>query len=79
MQEIKLKSKVDPAPYLHSVPFTFKGHNVTVKKQTAGVTRVTFKNVPFNMPDEEILHLCSSVGKLVSGNVELERMNNKAI
>lgn len=54
-KEIKLKPNVDPTPYLTTESLiTFKSHYVTVRKQLSNVTRVTFKNVPFNIPDEEI-------------------------
>ena len=56
-KEIKLKKGVDPTPYLTVNPVMFKGHLITIKKQMNNLTRVTFKNVPFNIPDEEIIHL----------------------
>ena len=78
-KEIKLKSNFDPNPFLtQGSPIVFKGHYVTVRKQRCNVTRVTFKNVPFNVPDEEILHLCIHYGKPVS-DLQYERMANKAI
>ena len=78
-KEIKLKPHIDPTPYLtleSNIPF--KGHEVSVRKQRCNVTRVTFKNVPFIVPDEEILHLCNHYGKPVS-DVKYEKMFNKAI
>ena len=78
-KEIKLKPNVDPTPYLTlESPITFKSHDVIVRKQRCNITRVTFKNVPFVVPDEEILHLCIHYGKPVS-NVIYEKMFNKAI
>ena len=61
-KEIKLKQGVDPTPYLTSTPLEFKGHLVSVQKQMNNLTRVTFRNVPFNIPDEEIIHLCQVYG-----------------
>ena len=56
----------------------FKSHGVTVRKQLSNVTRITFRNVPLNIPDEEILHLCDHYGKPIS-DVKYEVMANKAI
>ena len=68
-KEIKLKQEVDPTIYLTSAQIQFKDHDVTVSKQTTNITKVTFKNVPFNIPDEEIINLCSCYGEPVNNNV----------
>ena len=74
-----MKQNVDPTPYLTSEsPITVKGHYVTVRKQHSNVTRVIFKHVPFNIPDEEILHLCIHYGKPVI-DLQYEKMAIKAI
>ena len=73
-KEIKLKPGVDTSPYLtRDKPISFKNHEIVVISQTANVTQVTFKNVPFNIPDEEILNLCSCYGMLVDHTVTYER------
>ena len=72
-KEIKLKKDVDPAPYLTTSPKLFKGHEITIKKQMNNLTRVTFKNVPFNIPDEELIHLCSMYGEPVNNEVIYEK------
>ena len=54
----------------------FYGHSVTTKRQSSKVTRVSFRNVPLNVPDEEIVHLCSFYGKPVSNCVEYEKIVN---
>ena len=51
-KEIKLAAHIDPTPYLMESPISFRGHDVFVRKQRVNVTRVTFKNVPFIVPDE---------------------------
>ena len=61
-KEIKLKQEVDPTIYITSAAIIFKDHEVTVSKQTTNITRVRFKNVPFNIPDEEIINLCECQG-----------------
>ena len=37
---------------------------------------VTFKNVPLNVPDEEIIHLCISYGSSVENKVHYEVLCN---
>ena len=65
---------MDPTPYLTSnQPHIYKGHEVTVRKQINTITRVSFKNVPFNIPDEEILHLCAHYGTAKNNDVICER------
>ena len=71
-KEIKLKRGVDPSPYLTLTPHLFKGHEITIKKQMNNLTRVTLKNVPFNIPDEEIIHLCKVYGEPINNKVHYE-------
>ena len=71
-KEIKLKRGVDPSPYLTLTPHLFKGHEITIKKQMNNLTRVTLKNVPFNIPDEEIIHLCKVYGEPIKNKVHYE-------
>ena len=75
-REIKFKSDVDISPYVRVTPVIFKDHSITVKKQRQNITRVTFKNVPLNVPGEEILTLCACYGKPVETTVQYERLNN---
>ena len=73
-KEVKLKPGVDASQYLtKDTPIIFKNHEIVVISQTANVTRVTFRNVPFNIPDEEIVNLCLSYGELVDSTVSYER------
>ena len=72
-KEIKLRPHVDATKYLTTSPLIFKDHEIQVKKQLANVTRVTFRNVPFSIPDEELLHLCSTYGELVDNIVMYEK------
>ena len=49
-KEVKLKPGVDASQYLtKDTPIIFKNHEIVVISQTANVTRVTFRNVPFNI------------------------------
>ena len=75
-REIKFKPDINTTPFVRVVPFPFKDHSVTVKKQRQNITRVTFRNVPLNVPDEEILTLCACYGKSVDSTVHYERLNN---
>ena len=72
---IKLKRGVDPTPYLRLTPVLFKGHKITIMKQQNNLTKVTFKEVPFNVPDEEIIHLCKIYGEPTMNKVHYEHPN----
>ena len=74
-REVKFKPDVDTSPYMRLTPVQFKNHSITVRKQRQNIVRVTFKNVPLNVPDEEIINLCNSYGKPVS-KVNYEKLNN---
>ena len=73
-REVMLKSGVDISQYLGSC--VFLGHKITTRKQSCNVTKVTFRNVPLNIPDEEIIHLCETYGKPVDYIVHYETLNN---
>ena len=58
-REVKFKPDINVTPYLtSSTPCYFKNHEITVQRVLKNVTRVTFKNIPMSVPDEEIIHLC---------------------
>ena len=81
-KEIKFKPGVDTTCYLTSdIPIDFKNHEITVTRQTANLTRVAFKNVPLNIPDEEILNLCSCYGDIVDSVVNYEKpsLNSRGV
>ena len=64
-KEVKLKPGVDPTQYTtKDTPLYFKDHQIEVRPQSACSTRVSFKNVPFNIPDEELINLCKCYGVL---------------
>ena len=75
-KEVKLKPGVDPKPYLTTAPIKFCDHDVEVRLQSAKVTRVIFRNVPFNIPDEEIINLCQCYGEPVNNCVYYDKPNN---
>ena len=75
-REVKFKPAVDTIPFLRIEPIIFKEHMVTVQKQRQNIIRVSFKNVPLNVPGEEILTLCAAYGKAVDNIVHYERLNN---
>ena len=66
---IKLKPEVEPTPFLKSEPTVYLHHRVTVTSQNNKFTRVTFRNVPLNVPDEELLHLAWHYGTPVDNQV----------
>ena len=45
-------------------------------RQRNNVTKITFRNVPLNIPDEEIVQLVETYGKPVDFTVHYERLNN---
>ena len=61
-KHVQLKPNVTADQFVTPIPIRFKGHEVTVNKQLNNITRVTFRNVPLNVPNEEIIHLCKSYG-----------------
>ena len=73
-KEINLKPGIDPTPYLRTSPITFKGHLVTITQQRTDTIKVTFKNVPWDIPDEEIINLCEVYGTPVMNLVKYEPM-----
>ena len=75
-KHIKLKPGVPVDQFVTTVPFTYKGHDVSVKKLLNNITRVTFKNVPLNVPNEEIIHLCKSYGEPLDNKVYFETLTN---
>ena len=53
-------------------PQLFKKHKISAQVVRTFATRVTFRNVPISVPNEEILHLCSQYGKPKDGIVHRE-------
>ena len=75
-RQVKMKPEIDTAPYITPNPISFMDHEITVKKQLSNVTKVLFKNVPLNVPDEEILNLCLCYGTVLDNKVNQEKMFN---
>ena len=76
LREVKFKPGIHTSPYMRVEPVPFKNHAISVRKQKQNVVRVTFKNVPLNVPDEEILNLCNAYGKPMDYIVHYEKLNN---
>ena len=76
-KEVELKEGVDVTPYLHiETPFQFEGFNITVKKQVTNfATKILFRGVPLNVPDEELINLALCYGQPVGG-VRREKLGN---
>ena len=74
-KEIELKQGVDVSPYLHvNTPLNYLDFEIYVKKQeTHTATKVLFRNVPLNIPDE--YNLCLCYGQPMGG-VKRERLTN---
>ena len=39
-------------------------------------TKVSFRNVPFSVPDEEIIELCKCYGSPINNKVHYEKLTN---
>ena len=74
-KEINLKPGVDPKPYLTQEAFAFKGHMVTISQQRTDTTKVTFRNVPWDIPDEELINYwnkkLNSLVCFIFGNIKI--------
>ena len=79
-KQILLKPNIDTSRLTSEFPDTFNGYSINVTKLTETTTRIKFNNVPLEVPDEEILNLCSCYGK-VEGKVGREQvqMNNAVL
>ena len=73
-KEVMFKPGIDITPYLGN--FEFMEHEVTTRKQRNNVTKIVFKNVPLNIPDEEIVNLAESYGKPTDYTVHYEKLTN---
>ena len=74
---MKFKPEIVTDSYVTQVPIIFKEHSITVRKHIHNVTRVAFKNVPLNVPDEEIIYLCWSYGVPLDNKVHWEVLTNR--
>ena len=68
-KELLVKADTDLTNITTSEPHLFKQHHIYATVLSSQVTKVTFKNVPLYVPDEEILHLCCHYGELTDGVV----------
>ena len=76
-REVELRSGIDLSPYLtRNNPIEYMKHKIIVKTQEKNSsTKILFRNVPLNVPDEEIINLCMSYGDPV-GWVTREKLTN---
>ena len=78
-REVQFKPEFDVAPYQTLTdPKYFKDHKINVSRVLKNVTRITFKNVPMSVPDEEIIHLSKTYGTPIDNTVhrEMVRLQN---
>ena len=73
-KEIMFKPGVDINQYVGQ--FEFMEHEVITRKQRRNITKIVFKNVPLNIPDEEIVNLVESYGKPTDFTVHYEKLTN---
>ena len=74
---MELLPGVDITPYLTgNNPKEFRFHKIQVKPQNKNTsTKILFRNVPLNVPDEELVNLCMCYGEPV-GWVSREKLTN---
>ena len=77
-RQLKLKPQINTSEFITPIDqlIIFKDHEVHVRQQRKNVTRVQFRNVPLNVPNEEILNLCFCYGTVVNNFVQSEKMTN---
>ena len=66
--EIQLKDEVDPSQYT-GIAKEFKGMAFNISMSQEHSTRITFKNVPLSVPDQELLHLVKAYGGKLENEV----------
>ena len=74
-REISLLPGIDLSPFVTSIE-NFYGHNITTRTQSTNILKVTFRQVPLNVPDEEILHLCKYYGNPLNNKVHYETLSH---
>ena len=72
-KEVILRTGTDIAPFIRTIQ-SFYGHSVNTRPQSSNTIKVTFRNVPLNVPDEEVINLCSFYGKPVNNKVTYETL-----
>ena len=72
--ELKFNEKFDTTSLINTSA-DFEGRSFTLSKQEMGSTKVTLKNVPFAVPDAELLHLVKSYG----GKLERDQLDHEKI
>ena len=74
-KELVLRPNTDVAHILTAAqPFIFLDHEITVTNLIKNITRITFKNVPLSVPDEEIIQICKAYSEPVDCKVHREVM-----
>jgi hypothetical protein len=69
-KELKFRAGVDISSYCRS--YTFRGHTILVKRQGGRTVRVTFRDVPHFVLDEELRNIVETFGKAADDRVYYE-------
>ena len=74
-KQIRLKQGVDASKFTSDFPDTYKGYVISMNgaKKFENI-KVTFRNVPLEIQDEELLNLCKVYGT-VDGHIQREAVN----
>ena len=73
-KQILFRPEVDVEEYISNFPDTFGDYSINITRMTSTEKKITFKQVPAFVPDEEILNLCALYGD-VEGGVQREKIN----
>ena len=73
-KEVGFMPNVDLTPYVGS--FSFHGHTLLTRRQSSRAVRVTFRHVPLNIPDQELLNIIECYGTVTDSVVHYEAVNN---
>ena len=73
-KEVGFKPSIVITPYLGT--FTFRGHSIITRRQMSRCVRVTFRDVPISVPDEELLNIVECYGKATDSVVHFQPSSN---
>ena len=73
-KEVGFKPPVDISRYLGN--FSFRGHTIITRRQSSKTVRVTFKNVPLCVPDQELVNIIECYGEVTDSVVHYQAASN---
>ena len=64
VKQILFKLGFDTDKYVSNFPHTYKDYDINISKISNTVKRVSFRNIPSYVPDEELLNICTIYGEV---------------